>query len=99
MGENEVGARCKDCNVVLIDEQHVVRVHPYVIDGDSVCLACRDKRMMIARRYGKPIEAGEVHPKVKEAVAEANAKKEEPVKEEASEKKPVKKAVKRKGKK
>lgn len=83
----EVGAACKDCGVVLIDEKHVIREYPYVIDGDSICGACRDKRLMIARRYGKKIDAGEVHPEVKKAVEESNAKKETKEKPEEDESK------------
>ena len=72
MEENKVGAECKECGIELIDEQGVIRVHPYVIDGDSLCEACRDKRMMIARRYGKKIDVVKVHPEVEKIVNEHN---------------------------
>jgi hypothetical protein len=103
----EVGAICADCKVVLIDEKHVIREHPYVVDKDSVCGNCRDKRLMIARRYGKKVDTGGVHPEVKKAIAESNERKDDKPVEEAKKKedkksvseKPKKKVVTKKAKK
>lgn len=71
--ENE-RAECKDCGIVLIDDKGVIRVHPYIIDGDSVCEACREKRYMIARRYGKKLSVGKTHPVIEKVVEEHNEK-------------------------